>query len=316
MEDITPFRETTAAANGINNLTHVVGYLNGMKDYEAHAFYWDSMSTLVRLDEASHDPEAVPPYCGSGAEARAINDDGVIAGVRRASCNPAGTRFARAAQWANFSAPWREIVPLGHGPKSNYAYNINAGGTIVGSNHDGYVGTAAFQWNEGASDVPLPAVTAPELPDSGSIKALGNNVSNGIVGSLDVRLSSGDWVGRAFYWNGSSTESRLLPSLTPYGESLAYEINKEGFSVGYSEDPRDRLAVVWHSHFGIKTLPLPPGAGTDTVFVNYRCEARAVNERSATGVVQAVGFCNVGGNRHAMVWIISTYKYEVPPDSP
>ena len=49
---------------------------------------------------------------------------------------------------------------------------------------------------------------------------------------------------------------------------------------------------------------------------NYQCEALAVNNRSETGFVQAVGFCNVGGNRHAMLWNIATYKYTLPSSTP
>jgi len=315
MEDITPFRETFSDARGINNFTSVVGYLNGMKDSGPHAFYWDSVSTVVRLDEAWTDPKDIP-LCGSGAVAEAINDDGVIVGDRYGGCNPPGIYIARAARWASWSSPWQEISPLGHAPKSNHAEDINAAGAIVGWDHDSETLSGAIRWYGAGSAVPYPTVIAPASPVDESMFAFGNNASNGVVGSLTLRLSPGEYVTRAYYWNGSSAESSLLPSLIPAGASVAYELNKEAFSVGYSDDPRDRRAVVWHPHFGIQVLPLPPGAGTDTIFVNYQCQALAVNSRSATGLVQAVGFCNVGGKRHAMVWNISTYRYDVPSDSP
>jgi len=320
MGDLTPLRGMTSAANGINNFTAIVGYLQGATDYGPHAFYKDLKSLVIQLDEDYKDPKNQVPQCGHGAVAIAINDFYTIAGNRYGGCYPPGAYIARAARWQTWAAPWEEIDPQGSSPRQNYAKNINSAGTILVRDRDSpssYAG--GFQWNPGfVSGVPLPSVAAPAIAVPLSLIPNGINESNGVVGSVSVgdAVSPYHRLERAFYWNGYTAESTLLPQLFRDGDSAANEINTESFSVGYGDDARDRWAVVWHPHIGIKTLTLPPGAGGDTVSTNYQCEALAVNNRSETGFVQAVGFCNVGGNRHAMLWNIATYKYTLPSSTP
>ena len=311
MEDITPFEGYTADANGINNLTQVVGSLRHFIWPSQRGFHWHEGSAVNLLDDA-YTEKLDLEYCASAAHARAINDSGVIAGSRIGGCSPPVAFIWRAARWESWSAPFEEIVPLGHAPKHNSANNINSVGTIVGRNKDVGIGTGALRWRPGlpGGGVPLPSVPAPARPSDTPMKAYGVNDGDAIVGSLTLfNPVSGEYTERAYYWNGISPESVLLPmAASDDVDSAAIEINNEGFSVGWG-DNGDRWAVVWHGHIGARSLPMAPGK------VRF-CEALAVNNRGSTGLVQAVGYCVVGGDRHAVLWNITTKKATIPTDSP
>jgi len=310
MEDVTPFEGYTAEARGINNLTQVVGSLQHAIWHSPRGFHWHGGSAVNLLDDAyttKHELEV----CVSGGGAKAINDSGVITGTRLGACNRPVATIGRAARWESWSAPWEEIVPLGYAPRRNAALNINSAGTIVGRNRDVDTGTGGFQWSLGStSRVPLPSVPAPAWPSNMPMTPFGINDSGAIVGSVTLfNTESREYWDRAFFWNGVSPESVLLPlAASDDVNSAATEINNAGFSVGWS-DNGDRWAVVWHGHIGARSLPMAPGK---TRF----CEALAVNNRDSSGLVQAVGFCEVGSDRHAVLWNITTKKTTMLQESP
>jgi len=312
MEDLTPFEGYTADANGINNRTQVVGSIRHLIWPSQRGFHWHEVTALNLLDDAYTDKWELE-FCASGGHAEAINDSGVITGSRIGGCNPPVAFISRAARWESWSAPYEEIVPLGPAPKNNSANNINSAGTIVGRNKDVGIGTGALRWRPGlpgSGGVPLPSVPAPARPSDTPMKAYGVSDSGAIVGSLTLfNPESGEYTERAYFWNGISPESVLLPMAASDDVlSAAAEINNEGFSVGWG-DNGDRWAVVWHGHIGARSLPTAPGK------VRY-CEALAVNNRDSSGLVQAVGFCEVGGDRHAVLWNITTHSVTIPSDSP
>jgi probable HAF family extracellular repeat protein len=317
-EDITSFPAgVVAEATGINNLTQVVGYVVAYEgDNTPGAFYWDRRSGLHYLDDENRNDRD----CDSGAKAEAINDSGVIAGTRVVECRSSYGVYERAARWQSAWAPWEHLLPPDPAPRSNFAYNLNSAGVIVGWNKDGSAGTNAFHWNQGVTDyVPFPAVVAPALIEPSTVKAFGVNDSYQIVGTARYTpvLNSVDLSTRAFYWDGSAAEAELLPTLVDVGDTAAFEINNQGFAVGYS-DNHFRWAVIWHRDFGVRTLDMPPGAGGGIMAPGKHCEALAVNNHrlnynSNTGLVQAVGFCFHDGRRHATLWNISTVEVTTNP---
>jgi probable HAF family extracellular repeat protein len=317
MEDITPYEQYTAEARGINNLTQVVGYLQHPAGETTFGFYWDARVSMHLLDSAYTDVASIG-WCASGSDAKAINDSGVITGVRIGGCGPPVPFADRAARWTSWSALWQELVPLGPSGKENYAYNINSAGTIVGWNKNGDYPTAGFDWSAGVyGEVPFPAVVAPVLPEPGQMKAYGINDSGAIVGVVTLRHTPplDETTTRAFYWNGKSPQASLLSPIGDAGLSAAFEVNDNNFSVGY-RDNRDRWAVVWHAHFGGHALPVPPGPDVGSMALGKHCEALAVNNRNASGLVQAVGYCKIGGDRHAVLWNITTLKVFISAPMP
>jgi hypothetical protein len=146
------------------------------------------------------------------------------------------------------------------------------------------------------------------------VKAFGVNDSYHIVGTARYTpvLNSVDLSTRAFYWDGSAAEAELLPTLVDVGETEAFEINNQGFAVGYS-DNHFRWAVIWHRDFGVRTLTMPAGAGGGITGPGKYCKALAVNNRDASGLVQAVGYCFYDGRRHATLWNISTAEVTTFP---
>lgn len=316
MEVITPYEGYLGEARGINNLTQIVGFLRPLSQTIPHAFHWDARSGLNLLNTAyTTEGEAGNPNCATAGDAKAINDSGVITGLRFGGCHPPEPHIARAARWMGWWAPWEQIIPLGSGGKQNFAYNINSAGVIVGWDKDGNTSTGAFHWSQGTGSdaVPFPVVPPPQWVEPSRMKAYGINDSSRIVGSAKVNLTHDvppESLTLAFYWDGVGSQATWLPPLNK-GESVAFEVNNDAFSVGYS-DNRDRWAVIWHGHLGVRSLPMPPGAGNGLGLTGKHCEALAVNNRNPAGLIQAVGYCEVGGARHAVRWDITTQKIAVP----
>jgi probable HAF family extracellular repeat protein len=320
-EDITALPGgLMAEATGINNLTQVVGYVALEDGNSPSAFYWDGRNDFRYLDDVDPGERRNDGDCATGSRAEAINNSGEIAGSRYSGCDLPVLDVARAARWQSAWAPWEHLLPPDPAPRSNFAYNLNSAGVIVGWNKDGSAGTNAFHWNQGVTDyVPFPAVVAPALIEPSTVKAFGVNDSYQIVGTARHTpvLNSVDLSTRAFYWDGSAAEAELLPTLVDVGDTAAFEINNQGFAVGYS-DNHFRWAVIWHRDFGVRTLDMPPGAGGGIMAPGKHCEALAVNNHrlnynSNTGLVQAVGFCFYDGRRHATLWNISTVEVTTNP---
>jgi probable HAF family extracellular repeat protein len=313
MQDLMPTLEVQFVANGINNLTQVVGDFTGLRAKDTSAFYWEHAIFFVQLHEAVDPKDA--PYCGTGASAKAINDAGVIAGIRKVGCNPPGTYIHQAARWQNYASPW-EKLSYAKTPANYYAHDINNSGLIVGEDKHGiFSWTGAWVWEAGTiSDVPLPFAYAPEWFLLSTPRALGINDNGRVVGSVELKpqgMGTEDTVTRAFWWSGATPDAEQLPIFDNTRNSTAFEINKQQFTVGYADRqsaaflPRQKRAVIWHTDIGIHQLPLPPGGG-GTLLSPNPCEAFAVNDRNSSGLIQAVGYCRVNGKRKAMRWNIWT----------
>lgn len=176
-------------------------------------------------------------------------------------------------------------------------------------------------WEHGAvSDVPQPLAHAPGWYESSSQRALGINNNSWVVGSVRLKpqgLGTEDIVTRAFWWSGTTPYAYELPIFDSTRNSTAFEINDQGFSVGYADRqnaaflPRQKRAAIWHTDIGIKQLPLPPIEDAGTQLSTNPCEAFAVNDRKNSGLVQAVGYCRINGKFRAIRWNIwiSTVTY-------
>ena len=292
-------------ARGINNLTQIVGHV--YHGVTPHAFYRDARNPWWLLDSSYSGPEP-GRNCVVGSIARAITDSGVIVGDQLSDCSPPSNYFwPRAARWPSAWSPWGDVLDLAWAPGSR-SLNINNSGTIVGRGTVGNSLAGGFRLLQGVAE----GINPPEVNTAHpfSVWPYGVNDGQRVVGSISLTFDGpGDWI-RAFTWNVPGEHSTLLPVLADGGESVAFEINNDEFSVGYS-DNYHRYAVIWHSDFGIYVLPMPPGAGTGGQINMKTCKALAVNNRNASGLVQAVGYCVVNGNNHAMLWNIMTDQVTV-----
>jgi probable HAF family extracellular repeat protein len=301
MQDITFGWNTVAEARGINNLTQVVGNFRSVEGDPTHAFYWDEVEQFELLDEVY--PDEPPDVCGTGADAAAINDSGVITGTHFVGCSPPYPDYPHPSRWSSWSGT---VEHISHPMVDGFAADINATGAIAGWGtqhpgdfHDG------FLWNAGIYEsAPIPL--GPQPVFAPSLRLFGVNDQGLVVGEV---IAGGNF--RAIIWNGSSLFSAVLPVQT--GSSSAYEINNQRFSVGNGRlglpfviGTRNRAAV-WHPDIGITLMPLPPGGIPTT----ENCVALSVNNRSSDATdafVQAVGYCTMSGKKKAVLWNIQTKK--------
>jgi uncharacterized membrane protein len=336
IEALMPVMQGEYAANGINNHTHVVGEFIGQSrepsDFEpGSAFYWEPEIFLVVLDDVEPNLKEVCKGDGGevGANAKAINDAGVIVGYRIATCP--GAYREKAARWDTYASPWQplEASPLVfYWDEDHGANDINSSGRIVGSDNDsGKLAkfgmskvSGAWSWMGTPFDVPHPVTTSPEWYEPHTQEAFGVNDASRVVGRATLYPqgeNTPDWITRAYWWSGViQWPAKQLPIFADTKSSAAYEINNQEFIVGYADRqtatflPRQKRAVVWHADFGIKQLPALPGG---TLVSSKDCEALAVNKRKASGLVQAVGYCQVNGKRHAVRWDILTAIVTIAP---
>jgi probable HAF family extracellular repeat protein len=318
MADITFGYLTIAEAHGINNNTQVVGYFTAPGGSTKHGFFHDDAHFFDLLDETGSEYVA-------GSSPHAINDAGTITG--ELILTYLSGYFTRPVRWASRTAHWEELLHYIPAPASFESHNINASGVIVGEDHHGYYSyTGAYVWDATVvSDVPVPAALPPEWWYIGTARAFGINGAGNIVGDMHMKpagLNSSEIVHRAIFWNGTSSTAQGL-AVFPYGKnSGAYEINDEGFMVGWGDrmtplSGYQARAAVWHRDFGIALLPMPRGYTSGSALSPNSCQAFAVNKRSSSGLVQAVGYCQLNGRRKALLWNISTARdYVIGPGSP
>jgi uncharacterized membrane protein len=332
IQALMPAMQAEYVANGINNHTHVVGELIGHSKRNGFepgsAFYWEPEIFLVILDAVEPNLKKVCKGDGGevGANAKAINDAGVIVGYRITTCP--GAYGEKAARWETYASPWQELeaLPLvAYWTEDHGANDINSSGRIVGGDNDTSQFsmskvTGAWTWMGTPYDVPNPVTTSPEWYEPHSQRAFGVNDGSRVVGRATLYPqgeNTQEWVTRAYWWSGVLQWPAIqLPIFADTKSSAAYEINNQEFTVGYADRqtatflPRQKRAVVWHADFGIAQLPVLPGG---TLVSSKDCEALAVNKRNASGLVQAVGYCQLNGKRHAVRWDILTAIVTIAP---
>jgi len=184
------------------------------------------------------------------------------------------------------------------------AYDINNGGDVVGADN-GTTPLHMFLKESGAS---VQGVPGPAGALSGRASGISNN--GHVTGYY-----SGNATTRAFYWNGTSTSSADLGVLPGGHISMGNEVNDQGFVAGYSTflwtNPLSgtsslrRAGFIWGPGIGMVKLP-----SLSTYYFTWSdCEANALNNRvDATGRIQVVGWCNLGGQKRAVRWNVTVAK--------
>jgi probable HAF family extracellular repeat protein len=315
MIDIAPSTTRDSEANGINYRTEVVGtrWLASGPASESQGFHWTG-GALVGLNHII-DP-GVAEHCLYRSAATAINDSGHITGsvgLARDLRPDDAVECLLLSHPALWTTPLIAPAVLYDEVQPGIGNDINATTVIVG--HTKSTAREAFRWNAGAMfDVPPPLSTdADVFYPIGA--AYGINNAGRVVGQYTrVHLVAGGQVSttRAFLWNGLAANSTDLGPLPTGSNSVAREINEQGFVTGYGDKvtvspvPGPALffgnaAFLWHSAFGMQVLPRLPTSGPSGA-----CEAYALNDRnSQSGVIRIVGYCTSAGKRRAVRWDVT-----------
>jgi uncharacterized membrane protein len=189
------------------------------------------------------------------------------------------------------------------------AYDINNGGEVVGVDN----GTTPLHMFIKKSGSPVQGVASPPGATSGFAAGISNtgHVTGNFLGSSSFR---------AFYWNGTSTNAADLGVLPGGNISMGREVNDQGFVAGYSNflwtNPLTgnsavrKAAFIWGPGIGMVRLPT-----LSTYYFTWSdCEANALNNRvDATGRIQVVGWCNLGGQKRAVRWNVTVAKKIASP---
>lgn len=297
-------------ALGINNSSRVVGTYQDPYQPGAtpHAFYWNSTSDWFRELSTQSYP----------SEANAINDAGLIAGSVEGSigCNGQDdlpVTWKIVSGWPGIDFHIQFCPPPA--TSTMRIRDINESGAVIGWKENGPgAGVRAFRWNGSLANVPLPA---------GAYETVGEgiNESGAVTGGVNFFPETGT-APRAFFWNGSSATIAVLGTLPGGDYSHGNEVNDQQFVAGYSEQEfplgggvakiSKVRAFIWHTHFGMKSLPIPAGyttSGTD-------CYANALNNLNsfAGGYIRVVGYCtNSQNQRRAVRWTVKIAKIPIPP---
>lgn len=208
---------STGEALDVNEHGQVVGW-TWLPTLQAQAFIWDEhdgwkrLGTLVGTDE----------YYAGSSEARAINDDGVVAGW---SITLAGR--VHAVSWSRANG-FVDLMP--DSPLSSAANGINNLGVVIG-----VVGTGrstgdhglAVQWGSDGVERVLDATWGSAAWPT-AINDLGQVVGRFLVGDVQ----------HAFLWDGGTGWQDL-------GPGAAYDINEAGLIAGAAGDGTSGRAVVW-----------------------------------------------------------------------
>jgi len=317
---------TRSEARGINNNGEVVGFFHGAPDTtHTRPFFWKS--SLGQIDPIVGNPYAsYYPSVKWNTMAHAINDNGLIVGESHIKWETVTEPFPDTegdcysdipVKWTSSNANSSMLFcPVDNGFFATAAaFDVNNGGKVAGMDR-GSSDYGLFRIQSGASlvtSVPFPKTPSSRNPGSHTGDAYGINETGAVVGYISYGS-----VKRALYWNGVTTSSADLGVLANGVNSLAREVNDQGFITGYSDyktsanSPMRKAAYIYHANFGMKQLPAPNNAdGEDSI-----CEAFALNNRNETnGVVQAVGQCFINGAWRATRWNIVTKKYTNLPDT-
>lgn len=312
-------------ANGINNLTEVVGTFYSPDQRrpgfsEPHAFEWEAGLTRRLHDTA-------PPHiadCRGWSYAQAINDAGAIAGTVAFAyridggwpCS-SGVTSGAVTWWTPAAA--HSFLPL-RGPSSD-AYDINnrdeiAGWTFVDGDFSSRP-NETFRYSGGVlSTVPPPP--NPRLHYYNDGDAYGINNAGAVVGAYWV---SDPVVSRqAILWDGRSPDSVGLPRFGTGSYTVATEINDDNFVSGWGYARTLVVggvpltftgAFLYHSSIGMFELP---GLVARLGF----CEAYAINNRNVlNSLIQLTGRCTSAvGPPHAVRWDVFVKAISTPGVTP
>jgi len=191
------------------------------------------------------------------------------------------------------------------------AMDINDSNWVVGA--DGGDSTYGMFLRKGVQTTQNTPVPRPAGSSTGLYGwALGINNAGHVVGVYGYQpngVASPEF--DAFIWNGTDYLSKKIGVLPGGDWSIAYEINDQDMVVGVSN--RDYVlggagnsAYIWHADFGMFRLPAP---GESYPLLKMKsCEARAVNNRKSTGLVEAVGWCSMPSGTRAVLWQITVAK--------
>jgi hypothetical protein len=120
-----------------------------------------------------------------------------------------------------------------------------------------------------------------------------------------MNSTTGNFIERAFIWNGVSPKPTLIGVLRGGTRSVAEDVNNGRFVAGWSEQRVNGpggaaglwdTAFIYHKHFGMYALPRA---------ANEHCRALALNERSRSGAIRVVGYCDTAGVRRAVRWDVT-----------
>lgn len=334
---------SAATAYGINDNREVVGKYRqpfGHTLWRAFKYYPGSWVTPL----VGHSPSPRLPLEWS-TMAYAINNSGLIAGEAYRYRDPAVPPPPDTGElcYDNLPVQW---VPGGTGPSALFcitdvgdddeweiggeegvqprANDVNEAGNFVGA--DGETSPwSMFLFKDGVRiAVPPPTGVVDPTLDG---EAEGMNNKNWVVGTYGWP-NTGTFF-RGFIWDGISANSVNLGMLPGGTYSYAREINDQYMVVGtsdrgYGPYPMHRRApYLWHLDFGMKQLPGLSGtfglSGSTWIWMWDECSAHSLNDRkAATGLVQVVGSCVIGGESHAVRWDVKvgTQKIYVPGPTP
>ena len=144
------------------------------------------------------------------------------------------------------------------------------------------------------------------------------NDDDAIVGWATI-CHHGESHDRAFYWNGTSATSSLLPLLPGGSFSQASDVNLQNMVVGFAQmlvqgSPRGDVlrerAYLYHPHFGIVALPVPEGYSP----VITNCRANALGRWLPDKVnMNVAGYCVHQGKKMAVRWNVTVGQTPYPP---
>lgn len=145
----------------------------------------------------------------------------------------------------------------GDSPQFNFAYSLNAAGTVVGQSNvrlPGITVPAPFLWNAAMGMLRLPTLgaTANKISDSGLI-----------VGEVFFAPK------RGLLWNGAGGGVIELQPAAPYTSSSAVSVNSNGTVVGISADPQlPSRATLWQNGQAINIGVFPGYRDTYSADIN------------------------------------------------
>ena len=276
--------QRSSYGRGINNVGEAVGYFDDV--VELGGFYWTEGTGRLSLSSSLYPGEPYDDEYSSAAYA--INQSGVISGrvfsllpVSDIPYDPCHWRLP--VRWVNQSSLPQKLYCPSIG--THFAFDINNSGVIVGLQHS--ANESGFVWTNGTTAyVPKPSGARQYLV------AYGINDAGVVVGAANLGSDH-----RALWWDGVSATSKWMGVLPGGDESLAFEVNEQRMAAGRSEMlvAGGNLAYIvdraflWHTHFGMYALPIPPQFAS----TNTQCGAYSLNNReTSTGRVQVVGYCS------------------------
>jgi hypothetical protein len=138
-------------------------------------------------------------------------------------------------------------------------------------------------------------------------RARGINDKNAVVGSFGQSAAE-----HAFFWDGTSAQSQVIPFLPNALWNDAYAINAQRMVVGSAMlklgAVQVEAAFLWHADFGVIQLPGLTHLYPESPAWAY-CFATDINNLKDSGLVQVAGTCvNGSGYHRAVRWDIHVIK--------